>query len=288
MSQIHIRRALPADADSCGRIIFNAFCGIAQKHDFPPDFPNVDRAIGLARAMTGHPACVGFVAESDGKIVGSNFLDLRDPIAGVGPITVDPAHQGGGVGRKLMQAVIDHARRAPGIRLVQDAFNTVSMPLYASLGFEVKEPLVLMRGTPGGQTSPTGEARPMRADDLPACAELCKEVHGWERVNELRDALDHFRPFVLLRNGRVSAYASAPTFWILNHGVARTEQDMIDLLLAAGEASSEPISLLLPIRQAGLFRWAIAAGMRVVKPMTLMAIGKYQDPRGAFFPSVAY
>jgi hypothetical protein len=73
---------------------------------------------------------------------------------------------------------------------------------------------------------------------------LCKGVHGFERTNELRDSLNMLRPFVLLRNGRVAAYASAPTFWILNHGVAQTERDMIDLLLAAGAANAEPISLL--------------------------------------------
>jgi len=28
--------------------------------------------------------------------------------------------------------------------------------------------------------------------------------------------------------------------------------------------------------------------MRVVKPMTLMAIGAYQEPKGSFFPSVLY
>ena len=37
-----------------------------------------------------HPSIWGVVAEIGGRIVGSNFLDERDPIRGVGPITVDP------------------------------------------------------------------------------------------------------------------------------------------------------------------------------------------------------
>ena len=288
MSEIQIRRATAADADECGRIIFDAFGGIARKHNFPPDFPTLEMAVGMARAVTSNPAAFGVIAESGGKIVGSNFLDQRDAIAGVGPITVDPAYQGGGVGRKLMQAVLERGREAPGIRLVQEPFNTVSLPLYASLGFEVKEPLALMRGKPTGHASGQAEGRPMQERDLSACAQLCKNVHGWDRTNELRDSLKMFRPFVLVRHGRVAAYASAPTFWILNHGVAQTEQDMIDLLLAAGAANAEPISLLVPIRRASFFRWCIAAGLRVVKPMTLMTVGKYQDPQGAFYPSVIY
>src|SRR5215204_4098113 len=66
----------------------------------------------------------------------------------IGPITVDPSVQGGGVGRQLMQAVIERARGAMGARLVQDAFNTRSYSLYASIGFDLREPLLLMRGTP--------------------------------------------------------------------------------------------------------------------------------------------
>ena len=78
-----------------------------------------------------HPAVWGVVAEVDGRIVGSNFLDERDPIVGVGPITVDPASQARGVGKQLMQAVIQRWREtgAPGIRLLQDAFNTDVRPV---------------------------------------------------------------------------------------------------------------------------------------------------------------
>jgi hypothetical protein len=34
-----IRPATPADAEACGRIIFEAFSGIADQHGFPWDFP---------------------------------------------------------------------------------------------------------------------------------------------------------------------------------------------------------------------------------------------------------
>ena len=78
-------------------------------------------------ALINNPAFFGVVAEEDGRIVGSNFLDERCAVRGVGPITIDPDAQSRGVGRKLMQAVIERGRsqQAPSIRLVQDAFNTV-------------------------------------------------------------------------------------------------------------------------------------------------------------------
>ena len=50
-----------------------------------------------------------------------------------------------------------------------------------------------------------------------------------------------------------------------------------------------PVSLLLPMWQApGLFRRCLGAGMRVVKPMTLMAMGQHWDQRGCWFPSALY
>jgi hypothetical protein len=245
---------------------------------------------GLLEFFISHPKGVGFLAEEDGRILGSNFLDRRDAIAAVGPITVDPSAQAKGVGRRLMRAVLDAGKEHVGVRLVQDAFNTTSMSLYTSLGFDAKEPLALMRGKPKSPPELTGgaEARPMREQDLPSCADLCRRVHGIDRTNELRDALKMFRPFVLARGGRVVAYMSAPTFWFLNHGVAESREDLQELLAAAGVANEEPLMLLLPSRQAELFRWCLGQGLRMVKPMTLMAMREYHEPKGAWYPSVGY
>jgi predicted N-acetyltransferase YhbS len=143
-----LRPATPADAEACGRIIFEAFKGIADQHGFPWDFPSVEAGTQLATTFIAAPSIYGVVAELDGRVVGSNFMAEGDPIRGIGPITVDPAVQGSGVGRRLMEAVLERARDATGVRLVQDAFNTRSMSLYASLGFDVREPLLLMQGTP--------------------------------------------------------------------------------------------------------------------------------------------
>src|SRR5215211_3944255 len=184
---VQIRPAIPADAGACGRIIFEAFAGLADQHAFPRDFPSVEIATQLATAFIGDPSIFGVVAESDGKVVGSNFLTEGDPIRGVGPITVDPSVQGGGVGRQLMEVVLDRGQDAVGVRLVQDAFNTRSVALYASLGFDVREPLLLMRGTPRSRPSSDLSVRPMTHHDVSACMALCINVHGIERSSELRN-----------------------------------------------------------------------------------------------------
>jgi hypothetical protein len=45
---------------------------------------------------------------------------------------------------------------------------------------------------------------------------------------------------------------------------------------------------LLPTRNSDLLRWCLENGLRVVQPMTLMSIGLYNEPDGAFLPSVIY
>jgi predicted N-acetyltransferase YhbS len=281
-----LREIGPADAEACARILFDAFGQIHDYHRFPRDFPSMEAATGMLAAWIPHPAVWGVVAEIDGRIVGSNFLDERDPIAGVGPITVDPEGQNSGVGRKLMEAVIERGKNAPGIRLVQDGFHMRSLSLYSSLGFEVTASCVVMNGSPEGHAQRV-DVRPLTENDLEECEALCEKVHGFTRTGALRDALQMFAPQVAVRDGRVVAYATTLNFWPMAYGVAETEDDMKGLLLGAAESTGEPIALLVPLR-SGLFSWCLAHGLRAVKPMNVMACGQYVEPRASWFPSVIY
>jgi GNAT superfamily N-acetyltransferase len=285
--RVMLREAEPGDAEACAQILFDAFAGIHDHHRFPRDFPVLDAAVGMMAMWVPHPAVWGVVAEIDGRIVGSNFLDERDPIRGVGPITVAPDGQNSGVGRKLMEAVIERGEGAPGIRLMQDAFNMRSLSLYESLGFDVMEPAAVMTGKPRSGLPLGVDVRPLEEDDLDECEALCKKVHGFERTNDLRDSIQAFAPYVAVRDGRIAAYASTVTFWPFNHGVAESEDDMRALLQGAAAAVEEPLALLVPLR-SGLFRWGLEEGLRLVKPMNLMAVGEYHEPRGSWFPSVLY
>jgi GNAT superfamily N-acetyltransferase len=286
--EITLRPAAPGDAGECGRIIYEAFAGVAGRHGFRPDFPSVEVATGFVSGFIADPSVYGVVAESEGRVVGSNFISEWDSIHGVGPITVDTGAQARGAGRRLMEAVIERGRAAAGVRLVQDTYNTASLSLYASLGFDVKEPLALLEGgvAAGG---PAGfEVRRMKVEDLGGANDLCRRVHGFDRAGELKSLWPVLAPFVAVRGGRVTAYASAPNSWALGHGVAETDEDLWALLAGASAQSGAPLSFLLPTRQAALFRWCLAQGLRVVKTMTLMTTGEYVEPRGSFITSVLY
>jgi predicted N-acetyltransferase YhbS len=106
---MNIRGADNADAQMCGRILYDAFNSLAKLHNFPPDFPSPEVAAGLASMLISAPGFYGVVAEEAGKVVGSNFMDERSPIFGIGPISVAPEVQDHTIGRRLMGAVLDRA-----------------------------------------------------------------------------------------------------------------------------------------------------------------------------------
>ena len=189
---INLRSAVPEDAEVCGRICYEAFGSVSEAHGFPSDFPSPEIAIGLLTMLIGHPGFYSVVAELDGRVMGSNFLDERSPIFGVGPITVSPDVQNAGTGRMLMEDVLRRGdeRGASGIRLVQAAYHNRSMSLYAKLGFEVRALLACMQGPPINATVSGYEVRGATTKDLSACDTLCQRVHGIHRHGEVIDAVE--------------------------------------------------------------------------------------------------
>jgi GNAT superfamily N-acetyltransferase len=283
---ITIREGTPTDAEICGRICYDAFKTISEAHAFPPDFPAPEVPIGLLTWMLAHPNFYGVVAEIDGRVVGSNFLDERNTIAGVGPITVDPAVQNRAVGRRLMDAVHERAasRNFAGVRLIQAGFHTRSLSLYAKLGYDVREHLACMQGNALEITIEGHVVRPAAEADIEACNRVCLQVHGHDRDGELRDAIARGTATVVEHDGRITGYATVVGFF--GHTVGETNADPKALIGAAKEFAGP--GFLLPTRNGALFRWCLTNGLRVAQPMTLMSKGLYNEPAGAFLPSILY
>ena len=284
---VTIRRATPEDAPACGQICFDAFHKINTDHNFPPDVPDTCEGRGIVdHDCSRIPASIAWWPKSDGRIVGSNCLDERTAIAGVGPVTIDPKTQNRGVGRKLMEAVLDRARERnfAGVRLVQAAFHNRSLSLYTTLGFDVREPLSVFNGPAIRKTFEGFSVRAAQLSDLEACNEVALRVHGHHRGGELADAIGQRTATVVERYGRITGYASSVAFY--GHAVAETNPDL-QAIIAAADGFAGP-GILVPSRNAELFRWCLANGLRVVQPMTLMSLGLYNEPKGAFLPSVLY
>ncbi|HEY8290542.1 MAG TPA: GNAT family N-acetyltransferase [Acetobacteraceae bacterium] len=281
-----IRDAVPSDAADCGRVIYTAFATLADHHRFPRDFPSVEVASGVAAMLLSHPGFLGVVAEADGQFLGCNFVDVRAPIAGIGPIAVDPAIQNKGVGRTLMQALIDRAdaRGAAGIRLVQAAYHNRSLCLYTRLGFQTRAPLSVMQGTKLDLRFTDYEVRPASQADIPACNALCRKVHGFDRGGELADSVGTGTAMVVEHLGHITGYATPVGFFA--HAIAESNQDLKALIGAAPEFMGP--GFLVPTGNHEIFAWCLDNGLRLVMQMTLMTIGLYNEPNGAWLPSILY
>jgi predicted N-acetyltransferase YhbS len=283
---ITLRRVTPADIPECGRILYEAFATLADRHGFPRDFPSVEAATGSMRALISNPGFYGIVAEFDGRVAGSSFLDERSTIHAIGPVSVDPAAQDHHVGRALMVAMLKRARETgtPGVRLVQISYHNRSLSLYAKLGMDVRGTYAAMHGEPIHAAFPGYAVRTATEADEAACNALCLRVHGHTRAGEVGGSIADGKAKVVERLGRISAYTTGVHYF--GHSVAETSDDLAALIATADDFGTPGI--LVPLDNAELFRWCLAHGLRVFFVVNMMAIGLYQEPRGAYLPSVGY
>jgi GNAT superfamily N-acetyltransferase len=283
---LQLRTPEAADAAVLGDICYRAFKAIAEAHGFAPDFPSAEAGAGAIGSLIAHPGVFGVAAEADGRLIGSNFLDERNPIIGVGPITVDPALQNDGAGRALMDTVLRRCaeRGVAGVRLVQAGYHSRSLALYLKLGFEAREHLSCLKGPALGKTIPGCAVRAATRDDLAACNRLCLHVHGHDRGGELADAIGRGSARVVERAGRLTGYAADIAF--SSHAVGETNDDL-RALIGAAEAFPGP-GFLVPTRNGELMRWCLGEGLQITQTLTLMSMGLYNQPDGAWLPSVIY
>ena len=284
MMPVELRASTAADVPELGRVCYEAFRDIAEQHGFPPDFPSVEFAQNVVGLLLQQEAVYGVSAWAGVAARGSNHIAMWDEVAGLGPISVDVASQGEGIGRRLMEDVIAHARSAgfERVRLMQDAFNMRSLALYASLGFDTKEPVAYVELSAAGQID--ANFRPAIAADLPAMDALCRDVYGVSRAHEVQALTAAGFPAFVIDTGRISGYLVGTA---IGHGVAESEDVMLALLASVAVAAPGMLANI-PVRQGALYRRALAAGHRNRKVMNLMALGPYEDPKGTWLPSALF
>src|SRR5919198_2201361 len=284
------------DAEICGKIGYEAHKAISSAHGYPCEQPSEEFGIGLIRMLLGNPNSWGVLAERQDKILGSIFLHRfpPSPVAVIGPLTVHPSAEGGGIGRKLMDAALAQALKQnyDQIRLVQSPSHIRSFVLYTKCGFILREPLFLMQGQlqrKDGNNNNTGSdnnnnIRLVRDDnDVSMCNELCKSSYGFSREMELRQAKDQGVATMIERDGVITGYAAG--IGIFGHAVAESNEDL-KALIANASAILGP-GFFVPARNHELISWLLQNGFQIGWPANLMRVGPYQEPFTPFLPSLA-
>jgi GNAT superfamily N-acetyltransferase len=289
-----IRRMEERDVTRAGEVIVAAFNDVFTRHGFPPPFPSPEAGIGLARGYLRLESQECFVAVEGGQVVGSGFIHLRGETAGIGPITVDPACQSKGVGKEIMMAVIRAGRHCASLRLVQDAFNMVSFPLYSKLGFASCGTVISLAGQefrlPG---HPRGiMIREMGVDDAARVATLDTRLTGISRPQDIRFFLGQPPQLIGLVGGKLAGYlcllrTGSGTF--LGPAAATDLTVLRTLIIRAIEMEQgRVLRMRLPARHTELFRDLLRIGFRVETLQTYMVRGPWKPPKGtdllALFP----
>ena len=290
---VTIRRMQEGDIPRVGEIMVNAFNDVFRRHGYPEPFPSPEVGISVARGYLSLEPEQCFTASLNGQVVGSGFLHLRRDSGGIGPITVDPTCQTKGIGRAIMQAVIDAGSQCRSLRLVQDAFNVVSFPLYTKLGFVVRGTAASLVGREVHAARATSvEIREWTAQDIGTLAALDRQLTGIERVQDFRYFLDQPPQLIGFVAGKPAGYlcclrTGAGTFL---GPAAATEQSVLRaLILTAAELEQgKALRMRFPTRHAELLQELLALGFQVENLQTYMVRGPWEVPPGvnllALFP----
>lgn len=243
-----IRRMDAADFATADEILRLAF-----------GFPG-DRKPELSRYLAAQPDG-WFLALRDGVPAGTGGCVDFGPFAWIGMMGVHPAFQSRGVGRAVMNRLLDFLRARGVPAIVLDA-SAAGKPLYDSLGFVEAGRTSLLVAPAGAPMSaggvrvhkPVGDRGPVRvevADEagMAAIGSLDRAVYGADRSRVLSLYRSDFPGRILLARdagGRVDGYLCAQRRR-LGPWVARTPA-AAERLLAAGLALplDGPAEVILP------------------------------------------
>jgi predicted N-acetyltransferase YhbS len=301
MMSVTIRTIKQSDAEACGKIGYLAHKTISSAHGYPSEQPSEEFGIDLVKRLLDNPNSWGFLAEEkqQGNIIGSIFIHKfsPSPVAVIGPLTVHPSVEGGGIGKLLMDVALNkaHEQNLERIRLVQSPSHIRSFVLYTKCGFMLREPLFLMQKSSQkveGSTTIISIAnrsivvRPIKyQNDISECNELCKKIHGFTREMELRQAKNQGVATLIERDNIITGYAAG--IGIFGHAVAKTNEDLTALIANATTSIIGP-GFFVPARNFKLIKWLLENGFKIEWPANLMTIGPYQEPLMPFLPSLAY
>ena len=251
------------------------------------------------------PGC-GVVAENaeTGRLMGSCFYHPREHHVSLGIMNVHPNYFGCGVGRGLVDYIIEYTERGgfPALRLIQSALNLDSFSLYNRAGFVPRcayQDMVIQVPGDGIKAAAPGVecVRDAAPGDVDAMAALEYEVSGITRRQDYRYAIEnslgiwHAAVFESPQ-GRIDGFmisSGHAAVNILGPSVARSERQAAALLVRELERykGRTPVTLV-PVECEKLVRQMYDWGARNCELHFGQVRGAFQAFRGvnlsAFLP----
>ncbi|MFG2498331.1 GNAT family N-acetyltransferase [Streptomyces sp. NPDC048441] len=198
----------------------------------------------------------------------------RPGLGAIGMVLVAERHARKGLGRRLMQYVIEGAGTTP---LTLHATPN-GRPLYEQLGFKTTGRAEMVRGrfTPGGPL-PEVTTRSANAEDLPAIIRLDNEVFGLDRthmITRLPAFVDQLR--VAEADGAITGYAGAwPNMetYVIGPLIARDTETAKALISSLAAGSDRPLRTDIDVRHEELLAWVKERGLEPIAFNAVMTHG---------------
>lgn len=305
---ITVRRLTPEDIPTAAKICHEAFNTWTASVGLPPEYPppeiaNVPEELLKQGLQDGFE---GFVAvDEKGTILGSSLVEVRDHIAGIGPLSVSTDAASKGIGKMLMQAAMQAAQNNGKeiVRLHQISSNRKSFSLYLACGFD---PLVTCNHYEGVCTASAPEGfsfHGLAEKYVDACDELHERVYGYPRHNDItakakRQKVSHPAPggVVLDAGGNVVAYSTG--CFLSGHSVAATFEAFQVLTVGmskiieearSGGAPLPPCTFHVPHTYPEVLRWLARNGFMLLRQVVQMGYGPHVAPKnGYYMPAIQY
>jgi ribosomal protein S18 acetylase RimI-like enzyme len=283
-----LRAMTAADAPAVGNMIYRAIGRVFRDHGQPEPIADAAEGEALARLYLALDPEGSLVAERDGQLVGAGFIHVRDEVASLGPVVVDPDYQAQGIGKHLVDRLSERTARCASTRLFVDAFNTRAIGIVLKRGYVPRDHglrLVALGGLRGPgmlHAMAPGPFRTLAAGDLDALAEFDSVFFGGSRRRDFAALMSagatglameeggRWRGFLF---GRVDG-----SLCILGPGSADSPELMAQLLARLGEELAPQATITLTCllaSQVDLVREAFAMGFRATSLALVMVRGNY-------------
>ena len=246
-----------------------AMHGLAQQMSWP------HRPADCAQLLTLGSGIVAVDATGLTVGVGLRWSFGRD-VGTIGLVLVAPDHQGRGIGRALMKALIADS----GSRTLMLNATAEGLPLYEKLGF-VSTGLVRQHQGRLSVLPPAPEVplrRAVPADRANLCA-LDAAAFGADRSALIDSLVASGDAWLVDRAGQPAGFAILRAFgrgMIIGPVVASSEDEAIALVAGAAEAAPPGVLRIdIPAQAEGLAAWLTAAGLPAIDTVTVMLRGSW-------------
>ena len=299
-----LRPMRPEDRFEVAELIYASINVWYQSHGGPAIFQGSPRITEIFYNVYDDltPEC-NVVAEhrETGRLMGSCFYHPRTHHVSLGIMNVHPNHFGCGVGRSLLQHIMDYTDEHgfKALRLTQSAVNIDSFSLYNKAGFvpryAYQDMLVQVPEGGGNWSTPTDDrVRDATYDDVSAMAALEMAVSGISRELDYHYCIKNTRGIwhvsvVESGSGQLEGFmisCSHPAMNLLGPSVSLTEEAATALICR--ELNQYPGRMpvfLLPMEKVQLVRKMYDIGARNCEMHFCQVRGEFQDFDGVNMPS---